>query len=54
MQKWHIWEETHSCQNLQIQVLKEESAYGSTPSPGMHWITAPVHAEMSVKQNVDL
>lgn len=48
MQKWHIQEETDSCQNLQIQVVNEESAYKSTPSPAMHWITGSVQVELCV------
>lgn len=38
----------YSCQKLQIQVVNEEYAYESTPSPAMHWVTASVHAEMCV------
>lgn len=48
MQKWHIWEETDSCQNLQIQVVNVEAAYESTPSSAMQWITASVRVEMCV------
>lgn len=43
MQKWHIREEVHHYQNLQIQVANEESVHVSTPSLAMHWITASVH-----------
>lgn len=46
MQKWHIREEVHYYQNLQIQVANEESVQVSTTSLAMHWITASMHLEM--------